>query len=112
MVTDDIDDANPDQPWRWWPSWTSRPERVSFIGSTDRFDVFYDSKGNDYSLVYETDPPVPGDMDGHVNFFLVYVDENAVIDLGRHPPEDLDPYNMCQLYHLVQLHRDGSLNDD
>jgi hypothetical protein len=99
-------DDETDQPWRWWPSWnnrgvTSRPP-LRFVGSTDRFDVFYDSFDDDYSLVHETGYPVSADPTDNLNFYIFRVDENDLIEFGVHAPkEELDPLNMCQLYQLL-----------
>lgn len=100
-MTDDIDDDDTDQPWRWWPSWTRNPERPRFVGSTDRFDVFYDPQDDDYSLVHETDPTVPVDPIEELNFYIFEVTDEGLVAFGVYAPEELDPLNMCQLYQLL-----------
>lgn len=87
-----------DQPWRWWPSWyrtTEAPHIMHFVGSTDRFDVFYDEDDDDYSLVRETDP-------AGTNFYLFEVSREGLIEFDVRKPDDLDPLNMCQLYQLLE----------
>jgi len=97
-MTDDIDDDT-DQPWRWWPSWTGHLERLRFVGSTDCFDVFYDPRDDDYSLVHETAYRVSADTELQFNFYIFEVTDEGLVQFGAHAPkEDLDPLNMCQLY--------------
>ena len=103
-MTDDIDDET-DQPWRWWPSWCTDKtiRKLRFVGSTDRFDVFYDSFDDDYSLVHETGYRVSADAELELNFYVFEVTDEGLIEFGNYTPEeDLDPLNMCQLYQLLE----------
>ena len=97
-------DDDTDQPWRWWPSWNTREttRKLRFVGSTDRFDVFYDKRDDDYSLVHEINPTLRVNPEDQINFYIFEVTDEGLIEFGAHAPkEELDPLNMCQLYQLL-----------